>query len=146
MQSKSSLAQARETAGLTVEQISALTNIRVAVIKDLENIKGDILTDYKTIPIIYGEKVSKKGITALTIATLFPIYILIEQFDVGYMDIYFYSCLIILIFFLLKLWKSNTREDYLFLHNILKFLIVAGVFCIILINPSLVLNALKQLL
>ena len=37
MQAKSSLAQAREAAGLTVEQISALTNIRVAVIKDLEN-------------------------------------------------------------------------------------------------------------
>jgi len=36
MESKSSLAQAREAAGLTVEQISALTNIRVAVIKDLE--------------------------------------------------------------------------------------------------------------
>jgi len=37
MQAKSSLAQAREDAGLTVEQISALTNIRVAVIKDLEH-------------------------------------------------------------------------------------------------------------
>jgi len=37
MQAKSSLAQAREAAGLTVEQISALTNIRVAVIKDLEH-------------------------------------------------------------------------------------------------------------
>jgi len=36
MQAKSSLAQAREAAGLTVEQISALTNIRAAVIKDLE--------------------------------------------------------------------------------------------------------------
>ena len=36
MESKSSLAQAREAAGLTVEQISALTNIRAAVIKDLE--------------------------------------------------------------------------------------------------------------
>ncbi len=42
MQSKSSLAQTRETAGLTVEQISALTNIRVAVIKDLENNSVDI--------------------------------------------------------------------------------------------------------
>jgi len=36
METKSSLAQAREAAGLTVEQISALTNIRAAVIKDLE--------------------------------------------------------------------------------------------------------------
>jgi len=36
METKTSLAQAREAAGLTVEQISALTNIRAAVIKDLE--------------------------------------------------------------------------------------------------------------
>jgi len=36
MEAKSSLAQAREAAGLTVEQISVLTNIRAAVIKDLE--------------------------------------------------------------------------------------------------------------
>lgn len=37
MAEKSSLQQAREAAGLTVEQISSLTNIRVGVIKDLEN-------------------------------------------------------------------------------------------------------------
>ena len=36
METKTSLAQAREAAGLTVEQISALTNIRAVVIKDLE--------------------------------------------------------------------------------------------------------------
>lgn len=37
MAEKSSLQQAREAAGLTLEQISALTNIRQGVIKDLEN-------------------------------------------------------------------------------------------------------------
>ena len=42
MESKSSLAQAREAAGLTVEQISALTNIRVAVIKDLESNSAEV--------------------------------------------------------------------------------------------------------
>jgi cytoskeletal protein RodZ len=42
MEAKSSLAQAREAAGLTVEQISALTNIRVAVIKDLENNSAEV--------------------------------------------------------------------------------------------------------
>ena len=36
MAEKSSLQQAREAAGLTVEQISAITNIRVGVIRDLE--------------------------------------------------------------------------------------------------------------
>ncbi len=107
------------------------------MIKDLENIKGDLASDYKTIPIIYGEDLSKKIITALTIATVFPIYFLIDTHDVGYMDIYFYICLIVLILFLSYLWKSKTKEQFLLLHNVLKSLIVAGVFCIILINPHI---------
>jgi 4-hydroxybenzoate polyprenyltransferase len=116
------------------------------MIKDLENIKGDLANDYKTIPILYGEEISKKIITALTLATIIPVYVLIEIFDVGYMDIYFYSCLIILIFFLIYLWKSNTKNQYLLLHNVLKFLIVSGVFCIILINPSVLWYGIKLLL
>jgi 4-hydroxybenzoate polyprenyltransferase len=108
------------------------------MIKDLENIKGDLANDYKTIPILYGEEISKKIITVLTTLTVIPVYILIEKFDVGYMDMYFYFCLIILIFFLLYLCKSNTKEQFLLLHNVLKFLIVAGVFCIVLINPTIV--------
>ena len=106
------------------------------MIKDLENIKGDLANDYQTIPILYGETISKKIITFLSILTVIPVYILIEKFDIGYMDMYFYSCLIVLIFFLLYLWKSTTKEQFLLLHNVLKFLIVAGVFCIVLINPS----------
>ena len=116
------------------------------MIKDLENIKGDLANDYKTIPIIYGEVVSKKMITLLTILTIIPVYVLIEIFDVGYMDIYFYSCLIILIFFLQYLWKSNTKQQFILLHNVLKFLIVAGVFSIILINPSVLWHGKKLFL
>lgn len=115
------------------------------MIKDLENIKGDLANDYRTVPIVYGEVVSKKIITFLTIATIIPVYVLIEIFDVGYMDIYFYCCLIILIFFLLYLWKSNTKEQFVILHNVLKFLIVAGVFSIILINPSVLWHGEKLL-
>lgn len=106
------------------------------MIKDLENLKGDLTNGYRTIPIVYGEKISKITITVLTLLTVIPVYVLIEIFDVGYMDMYFYICLIILIFFLLYLWKSDKKEQFLQLHNILKTLIVAGVFCIVLINPS----------
>jgi 4-hydroxybenzoate polyprenyltransferase len=110
------------------------------MIKDLENIRGDLANDYMTIPIIYGETISKKVITILTILTVIPVYVLIEIYDVGYMDIYFYGCLIVLILFLLYLWKSNSKEQFLLLHNVLKFLIVAGVFSIVLINPSVLLH------
>jgi 4-hydroxybenzoate polyprenyltransferase len=94
------------------------------MIKDLENIKGDIANDYKTIPAVFGEDFSKKSISILSLLTIIPIYYLIEVFEVGYMDIYFYVSLFFLIFFLLKLWKSKSKIDYLLLHNILKLLII----------------------
>lgn len=110
------------------------------MIKDLENIKGDVANDYQTIPVRFGEKISKQLITILTIATVLPVYILIDIYDVGYMDIYFYISLIVLIFFLVKLWKSQTHNEYVLLHNTLKLLIVAGVFCIVLIDPTVLIN------
>ena len=113
------------------------------MIKDLENIKGDIANDYQTIPVIFGENFSKKTITFLTISTIIPVYFLIEIFEVGYMDIYFYISMIILIFFLQKLWKSETKSDYLKLHNILKFIVVSGVFCIVLINLEVLIHGKK---
>jgi 4-hydroxybenzoate polyprenyltransferase len=110
------------------------------MIKDLENIKGDLVQNYQTIPILYGESVSKQAITFLTLLTVVPVYILIEVVDVGYMDIYFYISFIVLLFFLLKLWRSTSKENYVLLHNILKLIIVAGVFSIMLIKPSVVIH------
>ena len=115
------------------------------MIKDLENLKGDLANGYSTIPIVYGESVSKKIIIILAISTLIPVYFLINLYDVGYMDIYFYICLILLILFGVKLSKSNTKEEYNQLHNLLKIIIVAGVFCIILIDPSVLWNGEKLL-
>ncbi len=115
------------------------------MIKDLENLKGDFANDYKTVPITYGEAVSKKIITVLTLLTVLPVYVLIEIYDVGYMDIYFYICLILLIFFIYRLWQSTEKAQFLQLHNLLKFLIVAGVFCIVLIDPSVLIHGRNML-
>ena len=116
------------------------------LIKDLENILGDFSNDYQTIPVVYGEKVSKYLITILSLLTVIPVYVLIELDDVGYMDIYFYCSFIVLIFFLIYLWKSTSKDQYLQLHNVLKVLIVTGVFCIVLIEPSVLIHGKKLLL
>ncbi len=110
------------------------------MIKDLENLKGDIANNYQTIPVRFGEKISKQVITILTISTVIPVYILIEKFDVGYMDIYFYVAFMAMISFLIKLWQSKEHSEYVHLHNALKVLIVAGVFSIILINPIVLIH------
>lgn len=108
--------------------------------KDLENIKGDLALNYQTIPIKYGESMSKKMITILIALTLLPAYLLITKFEVGHMYFYFYVCMTLLFVFLVLLWKSKTKRQYLILHNILKFIIVAGVFSILLVDVNLVLK------
>lgn len=115
------------------------------LIKDLENIKGDLVADYRTIPVMFGEQTSKIIITGLTFLTIIPVFLLIEVYDVGYMDMYLYGGMIVIIYFLILLWKAETQKEYLMLHNILKFLIVAGVFCIVLIDPSVLVHGRKLL-
>jgi 4-hydroxybenzoate polyprenyltransferase len=108
--------------------------------KDLENIKGDLAQDYKTIPVVYGVSVAKIMLTALSVATLVPVALLLMYFSIGYMNYYFYGSIVALFVFEILLWNSNKRAHYLTLHNILKFIIVAGVFSIVLINVNLVLS------
>ena len=108
--------------------------------KDLENIKGDLAQNYHTIPVVYGERVSKTMLTVLCILTLIPATLLIFKFQVGRMNYYFYLSILLLVVFQIMLWHSTTKSQYLVLHNILKFIIVAGVASIPLIDISLILN------
>lgn len=112
------------------------------LVKDLENMKGDIVQGYRTIPVVYGEKISKALISGLVFLTVIPFYFLVYKFETGYMDYYFYLTMIVLFLMLLFLYISHAKPHYLLLHNILKFIIVAGVFSILLIDVDLLLNRL----
>ena len=106
------------------------------LVKDLENLKGDLAQNYRTIPVLYGDLVSKKILTLLCLFALIPSYLLIFKYNIGYMVFFFYGSFIALFVFVIMLWKSNKKLHYLLLHNILKFIIVAGVFSIALINVN----------
>ncbi|MGZ0016230.1 geranylgeranylglycerol-phosphate geranylgeranyltransferase [Yeosuana sp. AK3] len=110
--------------------------------KDLENIKGDLALNYHTIPVVYGERVSKIMLTILSFLALVPTFLLLFKFKIGHMDLFFYLSIVLLGLFLWLLWKSKTKIHYLMLHNILKFIILLGVFCILLIDVDVVLNRL----
>lgn len=110
------------------------------LVKDLENIKGDLAHNYRTIPVVYGENTSKKMLTILGVLTLIPSYFLITKFNIGYMNYFFFGSVLALIGFVFILWKSNKKIHYVVLHNILKFIIVTGVFSIPLINVSRILD------
>lgn len=110
------------------------------LVKDLENIKGDLVQNYNTIPVVYGIKTSKILLTILACLTLVPTFLLLTRFNIGYMDLYFYGSIVAMSVFVLFLWMSAYKLHYIVLHTILKLMIVIGVCSIVLIDVSLILN------
>lgn len=110
------------------------------LIKDLENIKGDIVLNYTTLPIKYGEYFTKLLITFISLFTLSPIYFLMKYPEIGLMKYYFYFSVIVLIIFIGLLWRSNSEKNYMVLHNILKLLIIAGIFSLAFIDTSVIIK------
>ena len=110
------------------------------LIKDLENIKGDLALNYRTVPVVHGERITKLMLSIVALLTITVATILILYFEIGHMYYFFYLCIFLLLVFLFVLWKSEKKTHYLLLHNVLKFIIVAGVFSILLIDISIVLN------
>lgn len=108
--------------------------------KDLENIKGDLALNYQTIPITYGERASKIMLTIMAFLTLIPSFLLVFRYNNGEMDYYFYFSTFLLFLFVVFLWRAKMRSHYVWLHNMLKFIIVAGVIGIIFIKPSVVID------
>lgn len=103
-------------------------------VKDLENIKGDMVHNYQTIPVKYGEKYSKIAISVTVLICLLPIFLLSNYFDVGYMQYYLYFTLFFLLFFLIFLWKKTSQNTYILLHNSLKIILIIGIFSVMFIN------------
>jgi 4-hydroxybenzoate polyprenyltransferase len=110
------------------------------LIKDLENIKGALANNYKTFSIVYGELKTKQLSSFLLVLTLFPTIFLLNHLALGYMKYFFYLSFVTLLYVGIYLWKSNKQRDYTFLHNILKVLLLIGVFSLVFIDTSMLLE------
>lgn len=67
---------------------------------------------------------------------------LVNYFNLGLMNYYFFTCLVAFVVLVLYLWSSHKRLQFKMLHNMLKIIIIAGVFSILLIDTDLVLERL----
>jgi 4-hydroxybenzoate polyprenyltransferase len=114
------------------------------LIKDLENSKGAIANNYKTFSVFYGEQKSKRLSLLILLLTFFPITVLFSYPALSYMRYYFYLALITLFFIGFYLMKSTKQNEYRFLHNILKILLLVGVFSLVFIDTSLLLEKVIQ--
>lgn len=110
------------------------------LIKDLESLRGDLANNYKTFPVKYGERNTRRLGIYVILTTLIPIIILLNYPGVGYMRYYFLASSIALIFVGYFLWKSNLKKHYVFLHNVLKIMLLVGILSLLFIDPSILLE------
>ena len=110
------------------------------LIKDLQNLKGDLLQNYKTIPVVYGEKYAKLMIIVLVVCNVSVTIFLLKSYALERMDYFFYTSISLLFVVLLLLPKAQSRQQYSRIHFLLKILVLLGVFSIVLLNPSLILS------
>ena len=110
------------------------------LIKDLENIKGDMIHSYLTIPIKYDERFTKILIYFFVLFTSSPIYFILRYPETGNMKYYFYFSGGVLLVFLALLNKAKTKKDYVILHNIIRILLGLGILSLVLIDTSVILE------
>ncbi|WP_438977889.1 geranylgeranylglycerol-phosphate geranylgeranyltransferase [Polaribacter sp.] len=110
------------------------------LIKDLENLKGAIANNYNTFSVAYGEKYTKNVCLVLLVFTIVPVIFLFNYPGIDDMRYYFYFAGLMLVFVAFYLIKSYSVQEYRRLHNLLKILLLLGVFSLVFLDTSLLLE------
>jgi 4-hydroxybenzoate polyprenyltransferase len=117
-----------------------LTTLFREIIKDMEDLDGDKEYMLRTIPIIIGIRKTKYIIASIIIVTiLLLIYGQIVVFRLDMTIVFWYLLFVVQIpflFLLYKLWKARDKEDYHYLSNLSKLIMLAGILSMQLISIS----------
>lgn len=115
------------------------------IIKDFRRTRGAILNNRKTLITEFGAAKVKAAFFVLMLLVLVPTYFLLQFPEIGAMQYYFYALFLIFPLVLVLTIKARKGEEYLRIHNLLKITLVAGVFCLMLIDTSvLIIRVLNQ--
>lgn len=109
------------------------------IIKDFRRIKGAILNNRDTLITKYGEVPVKKAFIITLTSMLLPTYCLLKFPEIGDMQYYFYLFILSIPFIFFLMLRAKKEKDYLWIHNILKAILITGVFSLILIDTSVLL-------
>lgn len=110
------------------------------LLKDLQNLKGAILNNYDTFPVIYGERKTKQLAVLLLLVTLLIIVAFTTNVTIGIMKYYFYGSFVMLFFVGIFICISSSLKHYAILHNLLKILLLIGVFWLVLIDKAILIE------
>ncbi len=104
------------------------------LVKNFINIKGDLIQNYQTLPVKYGETKAKILVTAISLLLIIPVMMLWQYPVLHNMKYYFLTFLLIYYPALLIFYRKKDLKTYRYFYLLLKLLIALGVFSIALVN------------
>ncbi|MHB8260067.1 MAG: geranylgeranylglycerol-phosphate geranylgeranyltransferase [Bacteroidia bacterium] len=107
------------------------------IVKDMEDFKGDYETGCRTMPIVWGIKASKAivaGLLSNILLLLIFIFYKLYKSDFSLLLIYLFVFVFIpLCFLILKLYRSQQKEEYHQLSKWVKYIMLTGVLSTLII-------------
>jgi len=117
--------------GLAYSSFAFLVNLIREIVKDAEDISGDVALKANTIPIKYGLKVTRNIVVSLCVFTACTIgFFMYFHFDIINEMILIWTLLIPLLIFsflIFKIWYADTKSDYRRLSSQLKVVMFLGI-------------------
>lgn len=98
------------------------------IIKDMEDLKGDLTFGCKTLPIVWGMRKTKYLIYA--VLAIFFVTVALLYFSFGSLPINYFLLFLFLpmLWFLARLIKADTKKDYTWLSGFCKIILLLGIF------------------
>lgn len=96
-------------------------------VKDLYNLKGDMVQNYRTFPVVWGERKTKQFINVLSVLALLVIVLLKTFFELNAMGYYFAIAFVLLIIFSILLWRTSSTRHMGLLLQVIRGIIFLGI-------------------
>ena len=116
------------------------------IVKDLQDVNGDLNQGMNTLPIVFGVKKTTKLVFVLGFVPIICIvyYINANLFASGLLYATVYGLVFILaplLYFSTKIWSAATSQDFQHLSTVLKWILFFGILSIGVINLNIQCNA-----
>ena len=115
---------------ITYVVFSFLTTLIREIIKDIEDINGDLKINAKTLPIVFGRKRANRVAFTFSVLLLILLIIILKSFLIEYPLFLGYSIIFILLpllYFMHKLWNATSKKQYSYLSKLMKLIMFFGI-------------------
>ena len=110
------------------------------IVKDMEDTEGDTLFGCRTLPVVAGMQYTRYLVAAIILMTILLLaYAQFILYRLGMMMVFWYFLVTVqagAFYLLLSLFRAREKQDYHFLSNLCKLIMVAGIMSIEIIYIS----------